>query len=147
MKDKSTVDDLRSFIDLIETEWSTRISKVALNTMAENNYNKIELLPLTADLVKLRTEVKGSIHSLVGKLRHHTTVQTWRELAENTQVGATVFNRRRVSEISKIKIEQFDKRIVGATDGISQIEHSLNPVEVQLRNRLDIYSLPVPTKP
>ena len=102
VKDKSTVDDLRSFIDLIETEWSTRISKVALNTMAENNYNKIELLPLTADLVKLRTEVKGSIHSLVGKLRHHTTVQTWRELAENTQVGATVFNRRRVSEISKI---------------------------------------------
>ena len=136
--DRSTVDDLRNFIDLIEAEWSTRISKVALNTLAENNYNKIELLPLTADLVKLKAEVRGNIHSLILKLRHHATVETWRELAENTQVASTVFNRRRVSEISKIRIEQFDKRICGGTDGISQIEDSLKPVEVQLRNRLDI---------
>ena len=134
-KDKSTVEDLRSFIDLIETEWSTRISKVALNTMAENNFRKIEILPLTADLVKLRTILKDNLHSLLPKLRCEKTLPIWRELAENTQVYGIVFNRRRVSEICKITIEQFESRIVGGTDGISQIEHSLNPVEVQLRNR------------
>ena len=139
-KDKSRLEDLRSFIDLIETEWSTRISKVALNTMAENNYKKIELRPLTADLIKLRTHLKDSLNFLIPKVRDDQKVQTWRELAETTEVYATVFNRRRLSEISKITIEQFQSRVQGITGGISQIEHSLKPVEVQLGKRLDFFS-------
>ena len=115
-KDISTFEDLRYFIDLIETEWSTRISKVALNSMAENNFRKVEILTLTADLIKLRTILKDNLHSLIPKLRCEKSLPIWRELAENTQVYSIVFNRRLVSEISKITIEQFESRIVGDTD-------------------------------
>ena len=55
LKDKSAIEDLEYFKELMENEWPVRISQVALNTMAENVYNKVEVLPLTEDLVKLRT--------------------------------------------------------------------------------------------
>ena len=143
MKARERVEELGSFIDLINNEWATRISKLALNTLAENSYNKVDYLPLTDDLVKLRNELCSGIEKYTARLQLNTDLQTWRELAEYTVTRIVIFNRRHSKEGAKITIEQLNSR--PKWNNIKQIEDSLKPLEVKLSRRLDYFLLLIDT--
>ena len=80
-KDKGYLDELWYFIELVETEWSHRISKVALNTLAENSFSRVEVLPLTEDLVALKLYMEKEMKILCARLEEVPTLDTWRKLA------------------------------------------------------------------
>ena len=135
-KDKSQMEDLDYFKDLMKSEWSVRISQVALNTMAENNYNKVDVLPLTEDLVKLRTFVIATMRQLTIELANcEPSIETWRKLAELTVSRIIVFNRRRSTEGSKLTIDQFQHRPKWDQGTMDEIQASLQPLERLLCKR------------
>ena len=139
LKDKNKIDDLDDFIHLMESEWSTRISAVAINTMAENNYNKVEVLPITEDLLVLRTHTVTRLKELPEELRiDEANIEAFRELAEVTVARIVVINRRRSTEGAKLTIDQFRNRPKWNQNSLSEIQESLTPLEVELCKRLDL---------
>lgn len=139
LKEKDKIDDLDDFIHLMNSEWSTRISAVAINTMAENNYNKVEVLPITEDLLVLRTHTVTRLKELTKELCiDETNGEAFRELEEVTVSRIVVINRRRSTEGAKLTIDQFRNRPKWNQNSLSEIQESLTPLELELCKRLDL---------
>ena len=135
-KDKAKVEDVDAFIHLMNTEWSTRISHVAHNTMAENNYNKVEVLPITEDLLLLRQYTITKLRELTEVLnRDKTNTEAYRELEEVTVTRIVVINRRRSTEGAKITLDQFENRPKWREHRLSEIQGSLTALELELCKR------------
>ena len=138
-KNKGKVDDLDDFIHLMKTEWSTRISQVAHNTMAENNYSKVEVLPITEDLLVLRHHTMTRLKDLTAELlTDETNSEAFRELEEVTVTRIVVLNRRRSTEGAKLTIDQFRDRPKWKENSLSEIQETLTPLELELCKRLDL---------
>ena len=86
-KDKDLKETVEAFVELIESEWSTKVSAAAIRSLNENTFNKQPVLPLTSDLVKLREFLLHKIPVLTKMLKNEPTVQNWRHLAELTAQG------------------------------------------------------------
>ena len=56
-KDKNMVEDLKFFNELVSSERSLKISLTALRRLSVNNFNKVEILPVTEDLLLVKTKL------------------------------------------------------------------------------------------
>ncbi len=67
-RDVVALDSLKYFVELIESEWSTQISSIALKTVDDGKFKAPGALPVTSDLLILRNylllEMGHSIKSL-----------------------------------------------------------------------------------
>lgn len=52
-EDLKSTESLNSFLEIMDLEWSIKISSSALSTLIKRKMNVTELLPLTDDLVRL----------------------------------------------------------------------------------------------
>ena len=135
-KDRDTIEDLDYFIHLMKTEWSTRISTIALNTLQENSYQKVEVLPLTEDLLVVRRHTSERMRELSIQLTNSpSNTQAWRELAETTVTRIVILNRRRSTEGAKLTIEQYQNRPKWSQHSLSEIQDTLTPLEMELCKR------------
>ena len=57
-KDERSIKNCEHFIDLFEAEWSTKISSRSLASLGSKKQNKVELLPLAEDLIKLKIHLE-----------------------------------------------------------------------------------------
>ena len=53
-KDEEIITNTKNFLELMEFEWSDRISSSSLSTLEKKKANKVEMIPLTSDLEVLR---------------------------------------------------------------------------------------------
>ena len=134
-KDKRYLDGLFYFIELIETEWATKVSHVALRTLAENNYNRAEEMPLTKDLIKLKRFMEEETSKLCSSLTETPDVLTWRKLAEFVVTRIIMFNKRRCNEASKITLKQYKEKPKWNKARLQEVTDSLQPLELELCNR------------
>ena len=104
------MEDLQYFIDLIEGEWSTRISTVAINTLNEKTFNSHDILPVTEDLIKLKEFIVDGVRENYLKLRNEVTPELFRSLEEFVISRILTFNKRRCNEACKVTIDQFNDR-------------------------------------
>lgn len=73
---------LLSLMHLMNMEWNIRISSNALTSLYRKKINATELLPITADLVKLSQHIDKSILTLKDKVNNHDrTNKNWTRLA------------------------------------------------------------------
>ena len=134
-KDKGMLEDLEFFKQLVETEWSHRISSVALRTLADNKFNKIEILPVTDDLLKLKEFLLNEINTKTAKLRVSPDLELWRDLANAVVSRLIIFNKRRCNEAAKITVDQFRDRPSWNEETIEEVSSSLMPLEIELSKR------------
>lgn len=134
-KDKGMLEDLEFFKQLVETEWSHRISSVALRTLANNKFNKIEILPVTDDLLKLKEFLLNEINTKTAKLRVSPDLELWRDLANAVVSRLIIFNKRRCNEAAKITVDQFRDRPSWNEETIEEVSSSLMPLEIELSKR------------
>lgn len=71
---------LLSFFNLLELEWSIRISSNALATLHKRKINNAQLLPLTSDLVKLSKYLNTEMIKLKKDIENSCTPQIWSRL-------------------------------------------------------------------
>ena len=97
------------FSKLYKLEWSKKISGISLRCLDDNKFEKVQLLPLTEDLLKVRTYLKEEIPRATATLKKFPTNDNWRWLAEITGIRLTMLNRRRASEVFGMLTSKFDK--------------------------------------
>ena len=134
-RDQNLKDDVESFLELLNSEWSSKISSAALRTLSDAQFKKTPILPVTADLVKLREYLLSEIPNLTSALKSHPTLENWRTLAELTASRIIVFNKRRGNEGTKLEIAQFKDRPTWAEVSMEEMSRSLKPLELELCKR------------
>lgn len=130
--------DATSFISLFSSEWTDRISSVALTTLKTNKFNKNECLPLTEDLVLLKKFLVDNILRLNSEIIVNQTYESWRKLVEYTLVRIILFNKRRSNEVAMLLVETFLERVDWGKCAHQEIVNSLKPIEKKLLGRLDM---------
>ena len=81
-------------------KWAPKISTVCLKTKDVNKFNKIILLPLAEDIMKVGNYLKHNIPDLTSRVVELLTLEKWRALEEAVGVRQTIFNRYRRNEAS-----------------------------------------------
>ena len=123
------------FAELFKLEWVSQISSICLKTMDTNKFNKVTLLPITEDVLKVRAFLKEEIVSTTGKLQQNPCVENWRNLAELVGTRLTIFNRRRGNEVYQMLIVKFCNRNERTNAEIKEIRSSLTGLEKRLIKR------------
>ena len=134
-KDQNLIVNADSLVSLYKSEWSVRISSASLRTLADNKFNKQELLPVTDDLLKVKQFCEDSIQHLVDKLKIKPTLPDWRELADIIVCRITIFNKRRGNEASSVLLKRFTSRKENNGTVHTDILESLTPLEQKLMER------------
>ena len=129
-RDEAYRNDLWYFIELITSEWAQKISKVALNTLVEASFNKVEEVPLTEDLINLKKYLEKEMTIHYKELKFRPTLVAWRALAALTVVRIILFNKRRSSKGAKMKVKQFEERPKWNEERIQEIMQSIRKAAV-----------------
>lgn len=92
---------------VMEIRWHTEINASAHRTIAERKMNKVELLPLSADVCKLSTHLKARIISLCDILNKQPSISDYVALQRNLLVSITMFNRKRSGEVAEMTTNDY----------------------------------------
>ena len=133
-KQQNLVTDASNFQIIYNQEWSVKISSASLRTLADNKFNKNEVMPLTDDLLRLRNFCLEKIQALTLVLKKSPSLDKWRELAELVITRITIFNKRRGNEVSSLLVKRFQER-KERHHAHNDILQSLTPLEQQLMQR------------
>ncbi|VDI77991.1 Hypothetical predicted protein [Mytilus galloprovincialis] len=126
------------FLMLHSSDWTQMISAVALATLRTNKFNKPMALPVTSDLVLLKTYLDSIIEELSSQKFKQQDLKLWKRLAEATLTRIILFNKRRSSEVAKLLTSSFKKRCNWQQNVNEEISIGLKPVEKMLLQRLQM---------
>lgn len=99
--------NVEDFLQLYKLEWMPQISSVCLKTMDANKFNKLMLLPLTEDLMKVLSYLKKGIPVFRKQVSDSPTLEDWKVLAEAVGTRLTIFNRRQRNEVFQLLVSCF----------------------------------------
>ena len=135
VNDKTVLDNAKNFLKLFKLEWTGKITTLCHKTLDVNRFNKVQLLPFTEDLLKVREYMKAQMPVLVKELGKNPNLDTWRMLAEITGSRLTIFNRRRGNEVFNLLVKRFEERGKYKEEEMEEIRSSLSPLEKRLMLR------------
>eukprot|EP00794_Sanderia_malayensis_P021147 gene21147-23224_t len=135
---KDMKEDVDSFIQLISSEWSAKVSSAALRKLGDNAFKKSPHMPKTEDLVKLRDHLLKEIPLTTKAVLSEPSLTNWRKLAELTVARILLFNKRRGNEGSKVELKQFEERPKWLDLSMEEMSRSLQPLEMELCKRIDL---------
>jgi len=129
--------DIDYFSDLCCGEWGEEIAKCALDTLNHRKRNKVNLLPIAADVQKLVCYLRQTSSECMSNLRKAVDDGCMdkipllhRELAEVTLADIIIFNRRRQGEVAKLIIDDYNKKT--KVDMGSDVQAGLSLMEQKL---------------
>ena len=132
------VSGAEAFLKLMTWEWADRVSTVALQALQTNKHNKLDLLPVTEDLVKLHDHVRKicmeKSRLMMGD-ETKRTMQNWRELAEAALCWITLFNKRRGNEVAMMRVKSYLDRPNWREAANQEITGSFTETEKQMLDR------------
>ena len=134
-KGKNRQEDAENFEKLLESEWSNKISHHSLNTLSARKFNKVDVLPLTKDLEKLRGHLEHAINVSAKALEHYPNPENWSALAQSTLTRLIMFNKRRGGEASKLLMTSYLGWPDWTKANSHEIMESLNEFERDLSKR------------
>lgn len=134
-KDNLLEENAIKFAKLYKLEWSSKISSISVKTLGDNKFNKVQLLPVTDDLMKIRKFMKDQIKVRTLCLLENQSLHNWRSLAEVLGARLTIFNRRRGNEVYQLLLSRFKTRDKWKSAEMEDIKSTLTTLEKQLMNR------------
>ena len=134
-KDCEVEQNATRFNELYQLEWSVRIAAVGLRSLADTKFAKIQLLPVTEDLLKLRSHVKLQILELTKQFSEEPKLEVWRALAECVGSRLTIFNRRRSNEVYQLLVSRYLNSDKWKAAEMPEIKDSLTALEKRLMDR------------
>lgn len=125
------------FIQLLNLEWSVRISSNALSTLYSRKQNAEDLLPITGDLLKLNNFLDTGINNIMENL----SSTNYTKLVSMTLARIIMFNKRRSGEAAKMTLSQYSKRPNWKDVGTEELKQSLSPLENKLASVLSVVKI------
>ncbi|KAJ3650275.1 hypothetical protein Zmor_021973 [Zophobas morio] len=130
--------EMESFLDLMTLEWNAKVSSAALRTLREKQMNATQLLPVTADIMKLNEFLDIVIKDLIQDKNLKFSPQNWQRLAQATLCRIILFNKRRSGEAARMTLHQYAIRPNWKEQCTSELKESLTPLENSLANNLTV---------
>ncbi|XP_052230128.1 uncharacterized protein LOC127844152 isoform X2 [Dreissena polymorpha] len=125
------------FTEMFDAEWKGKVSSVANRSKRLKAMNKRCELPSTEDLVSLKKFLVEEI-----QIKMENPAPTYPEYVYITHLliaRIALFNKRRVNEVSELKVSDFQKRIRGdELDTNTEIYNSLAVSEKALLKRMEL---------
>lgn len=100
---------VESWLSVYGSEYSI-LSRQANKIMARKKWNKPRLLPLTQDILKLNSYLKTRFSQAMEQLERGFNFTFWVQLCKSTLLIVLIFNRKRVGELEKLRIEDYKKK-------------------------------------
>ncbi|KAI3376190.1 hypothetical protein L3Q82_016405 [Scortum barcoo] len=124
----------KKFLELLEKNWKNHVSVSAHQTIQEKRWNKQDDIPLTKDVMTLRTHLREVEDKAKGELTQHLSLTAYKTLNEVVLAQVIVFNKRREGEASRLTLETYKK---ASTNPINEdIYETLSPLEKELSKLL-----------
>ena len=106
--------EAKNFQTLFDAHWNDKVSCIASRRIKLRTLNKAEKLPSTSDLVALKTflctEIKKSVDESA------VSIESWQHLAKCILVYMLLFNKRRISEVEEVTVQDYVSRIQDSID-------------------------------
>ena len=134
--------EAEGFASLHEIEYTDKVSCVALGALRQRKYNKPEVLPLTEDLLTLKSYQQKLLKQLTEQLEQNHAYDTYRQLLEVVLSRLIIFNKRRGGEAARLLLSSYTERPNWHQTANSEILQSLQPLERKIFERLDMVQLP-----
>ena len=112
-----------------------KISSIANKTLDQKKFEKVNLLPITDDLLKVREFLVKEISLLTKRLHEKQEIETWKTLAEYAGTRITMFHRRRISEVFGMLVTRFIERGKYKDGEILEVKESMTMFEKHLIDR------------
>jgi len=141
-KDSVMQSDAKDFLSLHTSDWQDSVSVACTTSAKLTKINKVQNLPTTDDLKRLKEYQEHRMQVLVGNLKQCPTYDSWRELSEHALTRVTLFNKRRGGEASQLLVSQYEGRPHWKSNTNADIFNSLTPVEQELVKRMDYIQIP-----
>ncbi|KAH3729262.1 hypothetical protein DPMN_055229 [Dreissena polymorpha] len=129
--------EANEFTEMFDAEWKGKVSSVANRSKRLKAMNKRCELPSTEDLVSLKKFLVEEI-----QIKMENPAPTYPEYVYITHLliaRIALFNKRRVNEVSELKVSDFQKRIRGdELDTNTEIYNSLAVSEKALLKRMEL---------
>ena len=87
--------EIDMFLELYDAEWGGKITTPAHGNLALKKHNAPNLLPITNDLLTLRTHIVQKIETLTKEVSSDANRENFRELSEVSLARLIMFNKRR----------------------------------------------------
>ena len=123
------IDRSLGFQRLYKNEWRVLVSSASLRSLADNKFNKTDMLPLTSDLLKVRSHCIDRISELSKELSVKSDLDNYRKLCETVVTKVTIFNKRRGNEVSSVLLSRYMEREDRSKSLHEDIMSSLSPLE------------------
>ncbi|XP_075997613.1 uncharacterized protein LOC142991389 isoform X2 [Genypterus blacodes] len=107
-KEKNQV--VQEFRRMYSLTWNEMISSAAYCTLEEKKWNKPKLIPLAEDVKKMHMYMTDKQKQYYRQLLDKKISRNWSNLAKVILAQIILFNRRRESEVSKMRLDAFITR-------------------------------------
>lgn len=126
----------QSLKSLVGIRWTTEVTSIAHRTTIERKKNQINIVPLTQD-VKTLTEYlqKQTATNRECLIDNPSNRSSYISLQKSLLAQVILFNRRRPGEVSKIKVEEIEKKRSG-TQTMSEEDLGLTNLEKRFTSKL-----------
>ncbi|XP_043212654.1 uncharacterized protein LOC122376774 [Amphibalanus amphitrite] len=126
----------RQFIELYNLQWTKQVSRHALVTLQEAKWNKVETMPVAADIQLVHRYLDNETELKVAELTNDPTPATHKAVAELVLARLIMFNRRRQGEASAMTIDAYQKATSSDGTNHPEVTSSLSSFEQHLAGSL-----------
>ena len=147
LREKNTAleSDAESFIRMLDSiEWQSKVSSIALKTITNEKRNKPDLIPLTADLMKIKEYLESSITELSDRLYAEPNTANYVNLVDCVVTRIILFNKRRGGEVARMTRAHYEKLsnpTAVRASGLDDISKTLSRTEQELCTRLKLIEI------
>ena len=128
--------DAKALQELIEDEWSTKVTSIALRSQKEQKRNQQVLSPTTNDLLKFKDHIESELQHQSQNIKEYPILESYIATSAAVLCRIMTFNRRRSGEVSKIFLNDYVNRPNWKDTLNDEIMGSLGELEKQLVTRL-----------
>ncbi|KAJ8970650.1 hypothetical protein NQ314_001088 [Rhamnusium bicolor] len=119
---EKTLTDLERFRRIVSSQWATEIGSIALKDLIKKCATKPKLLPVTEDIVKLKSYVENIAEENYKQLKISKSMDSYKLLAESTLVLTIIHNRKRVGDIQYLDLNSYKQQIDYTEQSMPQTE-------------------------
>lgn len=105
--DKQAVKDAEAFVTLYEESWRVDIASQAPPKLDQVKWKIPQLLPFARDVQRLHRYLSQEHQKCLERIQEKPSLLNWKSLARVTLVQVMLFNRRRMGELSKVKLSAY----------------------------------------
>ncbi|XP_044590316.1 uncharacterized protein LOC123268918 [Cotesia glomerata] len=125
------IKEVKTFLSLINSQWTSEISSLAMRDLNEKKWKKPPILPLTRDVLKFKDYVISVADIAAGYLQLNLNdAKQYKNLVNATLTLTILFNRRRIGDVQFTELNSYYSSY--STSNQEELVKTLSPSEKQL---------------